>query len=219
MSAPVLDVGHPARVDAEAPRRRGRPPGREPSREALLAAARAAFTAHGYRGATLRAIAADAGVDAAMVRHWFGGKQGLFAAVMRLPIDYPAAVGHVLDGPRDRTGERLVRFVLGVWDAHPELIGEILREAVGNAGRATAVREFLGAALIEPLLAELHVDRPRLRAELCATQVIGLAVARHALRFDEVVRTDPAVLVAAVGPTLQRYLTGRLATGLTRPPQ
>ncbi|HEX2131257.1 MAG TPA: helix-turn-helix domain-containing protein, partial [Actinophytocola sp.] len=101
----------------DAPRRRGRRPGGTDTRAALLDAARAVFSEHGYDGATVRAIAARAEVDAAMVNHWFGSKEGLFAeAVLKLPFNPRDVVERLLDGEVDSLGERIVRTFITVWD-------------------------------------------------------------------------------------------------------
>jgi AcrR family transcriptional regulator len=103
-----------------APRRAGRRPGSADTRGRILDAARAAFGERGFDGATVRDIAARAGVDAALVHHYFGSKQRLFLAAMDIPVDFATAVPALLEGPPDRLGERFVAFVLGLWD-RPEL--------------------------------------------------------------------------------------------------
>ncbi|HXV92364.1 MAG TPA: TetR family transcriptional regulator, partial [Pseudonocardia sp.] len=193
-------------------RRRGRRRSGEDTRAALLDAARAEFAEQGFDGATLRTIAARAGTDPAMVNHWFGGKQALFAAVMQIPYDVPATVAGVLDGPPDRVGERLVEAFLTVWDRHPVQLTALVRSVSTHPQAAAAVRRFLTRTLLERLVRGLDVDRPELRAALCASQMIGLAVVRFVVGLEPVAEADRAVLAAAVGPTLQRYLTGDLGT-------
>src|ERR1041384_203297 len=105
-----------ARVEQVNQKRRGRRAAGEDTRAALVAAAREVFVEKGYDGATVRAIAAKAGVDAAMVNHWFGGKEGLFTqAVLQVPVDIAGLVDRLLDGPDEEIGERIVRNFIGVW--------------------------------------------------------------------------------------------------------
>ncbi|MEK6439743.1 TetR/AcrR family transcriptional regulator [Pseudonocardia sp. T1-2H] len=107
----------PDPADAAPPgRRRGRRAGGADTREALLAAARSEFAERGYEGATVRRIADRAGVDAAMVNHWFGGKDALFTASLDLPVDPEAIMAQVLPGDPEQIGERIVAMFLQVWD-------------------------------------------------------------------------------------------------------
>src|SRR3954454_878718 len=93
----------------------GRRPGQTETRELILDAARSRFAEFGYDGATVRGIAADAGVNAALLHHFFGNKQQLFAATMDLPVDPSVLVAAILDGPEGQLGERPVRAFLGIW--------------------------------------------------------------------------------------------------------
>jgi AcrR family transcriptional regulator len=161
-------------------------------------------------GATVRAVARRAGVDPAMVRHWFGSREGLLAAVVEIPVDPARLLAALLDGPREELGARLVRTFLGVWDGHPEQMTALVRSVTVNERWAEVVRGFLTRAVLGPLVGHLGVDRADLRAALCASQLMGLALVRLVLRLEPVARADRETLVATVGPTLQRYLTGPL---------
>lgn len=188
-------------------RRRGRRPGGADTRAALLAAARLEFAERGYEGATVRRIAERAGVDAAMVNHWFGGKEGLFAAAMRLPVDPPVLVAELLAGGLDGIGERIVRKFLSVWDASRggPLIA-IVRSVSSHEASARMMREFISTVLFGRLARGLRIDQPDLRAALCGSQVIGLAMIRYVVRLEPLASADPNTVAAAIGPTLQRYL-------------
>lgn len=196
--------------------RRGRRPGDSGTREAILDAARARFSTAGFREATVRAIAGDAGVDPALVMHYFGSKQGLFVAAMEFPLD-PAEVVPRLVGPGvDGLGERLVRFLLSVidelGDANPML--GLVRSAVGHPDAARMMREFLGEAILDRVAAAVSdivgADRPRLRADLCASQIVGILVARQILELPELAAADRETLIGVYGRTIQGYLTGPL---------
>jgi AcrR family transcriptional regulator len=189
--------------------RRGRRPGDSGTRAAILDAARARFSTAGFRAATVRAIAGDAGVDPALVMHYFGTKQALFVAAMEFPLDPAQVVPHLLAPGVDGLGERLLRFLLGIidelGDANPML--GLVRSAVGHPDAARMMREFLGEAILDRVAEAVHTDRPRLRADLCASQIVGILVARQILALPELAAADRETLVGVYGATIQRYLT------------
>ncbi len=195
------------------PKRRGRRAGGEDTKAALLAAAREAFVERGYEGATVRSIAARAGVDAAMVNHWFGGKEGLFAkAVLQLPIDPNILVERLLDGPIDEIGERIVRNFLAVWDAtgggH---FAALMRSVTAHDRVAEVLREFFVQTLLSRVVARVGTDQPDLRATLAASQIFGMGMVRYVVRFEPLASADVETMVKAVAPNLQRYLTGDIS--------
>lgn len=197
---------------AAAARPRGRRPAEEDTRGVILAAARAEFGARGYDGATLRGIARAAGVDPRLLRHYFDGKEDLFVAAMDLPVRPDVLVAQVLAGGADGLGERALRAFLGAWErpgARERLVGLLSAALVGEAG-ARMVREFVAREILGRIVAGLDVDRPELRANLVASQLLGLAVARLVLRLEPVASADVDELVPLVAPALQRYLTGDL---------
>ncbi len=192
--------------------RTGRRPGDSGTQQAILDAARSAFTETGYDGATVRGIAREAAVDPALVHHYFGTKEHLFVAAMQLPID-PAVIIPALIAPGvDGLGERIVRMFLSVWDSpeavHPFL--GLLRSAMTHEKSAAMMREFVTSAIFGRLTAALEVDQPQLRANLVASQLMGIAFTRYILRVEPLAGTDADTVVTIVAPTLQRYLTGDL---------
>ncbi|MEV4467180.1 TetR family transcriptional regulator [Micromonospora echinofusca] len=195
-------------------RRTGRRPGNPDTRQAILDAARAAFAERGFDGASIRAVAAAAQVDPALVHHYFGSKDRLFLAAMHAPVDPAELLPRVLAGDRAGLGERLVHTFLGVWDSPAGTAGvALLRSAVSNEWTARLLREFLVTQVLRRVLDQLDVDPAELplRGSLVASQMIGLAMMRHVVRLEPVASATPETLVAAVGPTVQRYLTGDLA--------
>lgn len=191
----------------------GRRKGDSGTREAILSAAKQSFAEQGYAGTSLRALARTAAVDPALITHFFGSKDGLFEAALALPLD-PGVVAPALlaDGP-DGLGERIVRTFLGVWDGTPGQgpMLAMLRSAVSHEDSAAKLRDLLVRVLLRPLAVGAGGADPDLRAALLASQVVGLAVTRYVLRLEPVASADADTLAATVGPTLQRYLTERLA--------
>jgi len=191
--------------------RTGRRPGNQDTREAILAAARTAFAERGIDGASIRLIAAGAGVDPALVHHYFGTKDQLFLAAMRAPMDPAEIIPPILAGGWGALGERLVATMLSVWDSP---VGEsavaLLRSAVSNEQVAAMMREFVVNRILKRIVKELHLDPVDglLRSGLVASQVAGLIMMRYVIRVEPVASADIPTLAAMVGPTIQRYLTG-----------
>ncbi|TDC78564.1 TetR/AcrR family transcriptional regulator [Micromonospora sp. KC606] len=201
------------------PRRTGRRPGNPDTREAILAAARTAFAERGFDAASIRVIAAAAGVDPALVHHYFGTKEQLFRATVDIPVDPAQLLPAVLAGDVDGVGERLVRMFLTVWDSPAGAAAvALLRSAVANEWTARLLREFLVTQVLRRVLDQLAVDPAELplRGSLVASQMIGLAMMRYVVRLEPVASAAPEALVTAVGPTVQRYLTGELDQGSAR---
>lgn len=191
-------------------RRRGRRAGGEDTRAALLDAARQVFAEQGFSGATVRGIAARAGVDAAMVNHWFGGKQGLFTATIELPFDPIVLVDEALRGDREDVGERIIRNFARMWDTYDGRFATIMHSVSSQEQAARMMREFFSASVFGRITSALGVDRPELRGALCASQIVGLGMVRYVLRLEPLASADVDTLAATVGPNLQRYLTGEL---------
>jgi AcrR family transcriptional regulator len=201
-------------------RRTGRRPGSEDTRGRILNAAREAFGERGYEGTSVRGIASRAGVDAALVHHYFGSKQRLFLAASALPEDPAELVPRMLAGPRELMGERVVRTVVGMWDrpeVRPMLLG-IVRSATTDPVAAGMARRMLTEGPFLALARAVDVPDAETRATLAGTQLIGLAISRYVIELEPIASMSPDDLAAAVGPTIGRYLVGdvRLTTGSER---
>ncbi|MGK3207403.1 TetR family transcriptional regulator [Amycolatopsis sp. MEPSY49] len=192
-------------------RRRGRRPAGQDTRTALIEAARAVFAENGYDGATVRAIATRAGVDAAMVNHWFGGKEGLFAqAVLKLPFDPLELLGVLRDGPDDELGERIVRTFITRWDsAGGGVFVALIRSITGHEQAGHVLRDFF-QKFFTALISSIGSDDVPLRMTLCASQMVGMGMIRYVAKFEPFATEEVEVLVRAVAPNLQRYLTGEI---------
>ena len=199
--------------------RTGRRTGDSGTREAILDSARLRFAEHGYDGATIRGIAAGAAVDPALVHHFYGNKEKLFAAAMRLPALPSEVIAAALAGGDGASpGTHLVAAVLAVWEdpaVHGVIIG-LLRSAMNSEQAAGLLREFITDAILAPVRALARADSPEdaaYRAGAVASQMLGLALTRYVLRIGPVAAASPADLAATIGPTIERYLTGDI-----RPP-
>ena len=189
--------------------RRGRRAGASGTRDAIGAAARACFAELGYDRATIRTIAAAAGVDPALVMHFFGSKQRLFVATIAVPFDVPEAVDALAAGDPETVGARLAEFFLRSLE-QPEsrafFLGR-LRSAASEPEAACLVRDAITRELVGPLARRLGADRPDLRAGLVSSQSMGWVFARWVVEVETLKQLDVADAAAAIGPVLQHYLT------------
>jgi AcrR family transcriptional regulator len=193
-------------------KRRGRRPGPSGTREAITQAARRQFSELGYDRASIRSVAAEAGVDPALVVHYFGSKQRLFVAAIELPFEVGDLVERLETGPREQVGERVARFaleVLGNPDARARWTG-MIRAAASDPDAAGLLREVLTQRIFEPLAKALGSEDAQLRANLASSQMVGLVMARYIIAIEPLASADAETVASAIAPTLQRYLVGPL---------
>jgi AcrR family transcriptional regulator len=192
--------------------RTGRRPGTSSTKEEILGSARRLFAERGYEEASMRAIAADAGVDAALVVHFFGTKAGLLEAAVEWPIDPEVELPRLLADGRHQAGRHLVELFVRTWDEEGTRnpILTLLSAAMTEPKAGALLRERLLHRLYLPLMDVLGSDQPELRAELVASQLLGLGVSRYVLGFEPLATTDSADIVELLAPAVQRYLTGKL---------
>ncbi|MEW6060041.1 MAG: TetR family transcriptional regulator [Actinomycetota bacterium] len=190
--------------------RTGRRSGESGTREAILDAARTQFAERGYDGATIRGIAADAGVDPALVHHFYGTKERLFVAAVRFPVVPSEVLARVAEAGPEQLGTTFVRTVLGLWEASEtrEQSLALVRSAVTNECAVTMLRGFVESAIFRAIAGVVQDEDARFRASLVASQLLGLFVARMLLCLEPIASAGVDDVVAAVGPTVQRYLTG-----------
>jgi AcrR family transcriptional regulator len=190
---------------------RGRRPGAPDTKAEVLTAARTSFAEKGFRGTTIRAVAASAGVDPALVHHYFGTKDDLFLAALQMPVDPRELMAPVVAEGPDGAGERLLRVFLSVWDdpdTQVQLLA-VVRSVLGADG-TTLLKDGFIPVVVGPVLAQLVKDRPEVRIPLVASQVAGLIVARYVIALPPMADMPAEDVVARVGPVLQHYLTGDL---------
>jgi AcrR family transcriptional regulator len=181
------------------------------SKQRILDAARARFMRDGYEQATVRRIAADAGVDVAMVYYFFGNKEGLFGASVLTGPEHPLhQLATLLDEGTEQIGPRLVRRMFERWDKGDafEPLLTLLRSAAIQPLARDVLRDTLAGPIAERVAAEFAVPDAELRVELLTAHLAGLAFARYQLKIEPIASTDVDALVAWVGPIAQRYLTG-----------
>ncbi len=167
----------------------------------ILAAARERFGRAGFQGATIRAIAADAGVDPAMVMRYYGSKDKLFAAAAEFDLRFPEFAAT----DRTQVGRSVVRHFLERWEGDEALV-ILLRSSATNGEAAQRMHEIFGSQL-QPLVATLApAEDAGVRAGLIATQILGMALCRFVLRLPPVVEMTRDEIVEWLGPTIQRYL-------------
>jgi AcrR family transcriptional regulator len=190
---------------------RGRRPGAPDTKAEVLAAARTSFAERGFRGTTIRAVAASAGVDPALVHHYFGTKDDLFLAALQMPVDPRELLAPVVAQGPDGAGERLLRIFLAVWD-DPEIQVQLLAvvRSVLSADGATLLKDGFIPVVVGPVLAPLVKDEPDVRIPLVASQVLGLIVARYVIALPPMAQMPAEDVVARIGPVIQHYLTGDL---------
>jgi AcrR family transcriptional regulator len=190
-------------------RRLGRRPGAGDTRGEILAAARSEFATNGYEGTSIRGIARAAGVDPALVHHYFGSKHKVFVAAVEFPFDPVESIPQIVGKGPDGVGERLIRFFLSVLespDGRDRLVG-VIRSVLSNEQATEMFRGFLAREIVGRVAAELGTPDAELRATLTASQLVGLAMVRYVVKVEPLASADPEVVIARVAPTLQRYLT------------
>lgn len=195
-------------------RRSGRRPGPTTTRAAIAEAARRQFAELGYDRATLRGIAGEAGVDAALVVRFHGSKEALFREVMALPPAVVEALAGLADGPRATVGRRLAEAVVGMLEdprSRSVVLGRI-RSASSHPDAAALVRETVTRD-VGRLVAAVTDDQPETRAALVGSQIVGLALARYVVRVEPLASLPAADVVDHIAPVFQHYLGGPLTAG------
>jgi len=191
---------------------RGRRPGGPDTRGDILRAARTSFAGKGFDRTTIRGVAGEAGVDPALVHHYFGSKDDLFLAALEIPIDPRLLIPQVFGPGLDGVGERLVRTFLGVWDQPSNRLGlvALVRTAFVADEAAELLRDGMARMVLGAVVPLLKGERTEVRAQLVTSQLMGLIVGRYVMRIQPLASLPAEELVAWVAPTLQRYLTGEL---------
>lgn len=189
-------------------KRSGRRPGTPNTRAVILTAARRLFAAHGFHATSLRTIAAEAKVDPALLIHYFGSKEDLFVAAVRLPFRPTKLFGELENEPLHEAIRTLVRIYLTVVDSdhgrNPILA--LVRSVVSNEKAATMLREFFTAELLDPVARLSPCPDAPLRASLIAAQLVGIGMLRHVVRLSPLATASTDQLVELAAPAVEHYL-------------
>ncbi|WP_431278276.1 TetR family transcriptional regulator [Leifsonia poae] len=177
------------------------------NRDRILRAARDEFATHGFRGATMRSIAAAAGFDVALLAHYFGNKDGLFAATLQMPDGVLTSLRGAFDGPQTTRGERLTRLYLTTWEEGPtgKQMQLLARSALSNDAAAAAIRQMFGGGLAEERAIAIAEGR-QYGTTLAMTHLFGVAFGRYVLRVPQLTELDLDALVARTAPSVQLLL-------------
>ncbi|MDS2172693.1 MULTISPECIES: TetR/AcrR family transcriptional regulator [unclassified Nesterenkonia] len=186
---------------------KGRRAGRPDTKGQILAAARESFAEAGYEKASLRGIAARAGVDPALVHHYFGTKEKLFAAAVDVPFDPQGVAAAVQEAPLELRGRRLVHVFLGVWDdpVRRAPLLALLRAAMSQDSASALLRGFGRRVMVARIAQGMTGEDRELRAEAAVAQLFGLVIARHVLRIEPMASASVQELEDLVGPVIQQY--------------
>ncbi|MCV7074757.1 TetR/AcrR family transcriptional regulator [Mycobacterium szulgai] len=193
-------------------RRPGRPAGNSDTRERILASARELFAHNGIDRTSIRAVAAKAGVDAALVHHYFGTKQQLFAAAIHLPIDPMDVLVSMRETPVEELGYKLPSLLLPLWDSElgAGLIAT-LRSLISGS-EVSLARSFLQEVISVEVGS--RVDDPpgsgMIRTQFVASQLMGVVMARYIVKIEPFASLPAEQIAQTIAPNLQRYLTGDL---------
>jgi AcrR family transcriptional regulator len=193
--------------------RPGRRPGNPDTKDTILSAARTLFATNGFKGTSIRQIAAAAEVDPALVHHYFASKDQLFLATVKIPLDLRSTLSSVLAANPADFGPNLVRTLLGVWSSEvgPSMVAAF-RAALADPESSRMVQEFVGTTVLGTVSAAMHLapnEAPR-RTALIASQMLGIIVGRYLLLLEPLASMSAEDLISSAGRTVQHYLTGPL---------
>lgn len=197
-------------------RRPGRPSGNSDTRERILVAARELFARNGIGNTSIRAVASAAGVDSALVHHYFGTKEKLFAAAVHIPIDPMQVIGPLREVPVEEIGYRLPSMLLPLWDSEVGTAFIATLRSILAGEEINLFRTFIQDVIAVEVGA--RVDNPPgsgiVRIQFVASQLVGVVMARYILKLEPFASLPPEQIARTIAPNLQRYLTGDLPNGL-----
>jgi len=190
---------------------RGRRAGRPETRAQILDVAGARFLAEGYQAVTMRAVAADAGVDAALISYFFGSKKGLFGAALALSANPPAVLLGALPGNPATLPERVLRALVDAWDdpEHERPLQVMVSAAIGDREVGRLLKEVLEREMIERVAEHLHGADARNRAAAFTTQLAGIILTRYLLEIEPIATMTADELIRHLAPGLRAALIGR----------
>jgi AcrR family transcriptional regulator len=192
------------------PARPGRRPGNPDTRASILDAARAEFVEKGYDRTSMRGVAKVAGVDPALVHHYFDSKDGLLVESLALPFDPRQVIPELTSDGVAELGPRIVERFLWIWDdpdRRAPLVA-IVKASMTTDAAADLVRNGMVRMILGPIVTVIDAPDAAVRAQCVASQLLGLAIARYIVCLEPFASTPAAELVARIGPNLQAYIDG-----------
>lgn len=181
---------------AKAPRRTARGPRAEgDSRAEILAAARTLFAARGFQGTTTRQVAEFAGVDVALIHHFFGTKKQLFAEVIDLPSKAHEVQARISAPAADRA-EGIARLYLEqFFTQNITTFSAMMRTALGSPDAIPQLRRMLEETMLRTVAPAISGPDAMLRAELVGAQMIGILILRHLVAVEPIASASVDELV------------------------
>jgi AcrR family transcriptional regulator len=180
--------------------------------ERIVTVARASFAEHGWAGTSMRAVARDAAVDSRLVTYYFKDKSALLQACLQPPPGYLEGIAAVMHTPLRRRGAALVLTLLTAWNNPP--MATVLRSIILTASHEPValqrLQQMFRNSMIGAVADSLDDDERLVRAGLVASQLVGLSMTRYVWRLEPIARLPDEDVVRLIGPTIQRYLNGRL---------
>jgi AcrR family transcriptional regulator len=193
-------------------KRPGRPAGSSDTRDRILDNARVLFARNGIASTSIRAVAAAAGVDSALVHHYFGTKEKLFAAAVRVPIDPMDIIGPLRETPVEELGHKIPSMLLPLWDSEVGAGFIATLRSILAGSEVNLFRSFISDVIAVEVGA--RVDNPPgsgiIRIQFVASQLVGVLMARYILDLEPFKSLPAEQIVETIAPNLQRYLTGDL---------
>ncbi|NEE04312.1 TetR/AcrR family transcriptional regulator [Phytoactinopolyspora halotolerans] len=189
-------------------RRPGRRPGRPDTRNQIIAAARLEFAEHGYEGTSMRRIASRAGVDPALMYHYFGAKERLLVASIEPPFDPEGIASAIAAAAPSERARRMAALYFGVWEdpAKRESILAMVRSAMTQQSAAELFRQFADVVMLSRVAPALRGPNSELRVEAAISHLFGISVARYLVKIEPMASAPVGELISLVAPVIQRYL-------------
>lgn len=193
-------------------KRPGRPRGASDTRERILVSARELFARNGIHKTSIRAVAAAAGVDAALVHHYYGTKEQLFAAAVRIPVDPMDVISPLREVPVEELGNKILSVLLPLWDSEVGAGFIATLRSILAGSEVNLFRTFLQDVIAVEVGS--RVDNPPgsgiIRIQFVASQLVGVIMARYILELEPFKSLPVEQIAQTIAPNLQRYLTGEL---------
>lgn len=190
-----------------------RPRGQSDRRAAIVRAATRLFAEDGYDGVSLRQIAREAGVDAALVHHYFDGKEELFAASVALPMNPEVLLSGIDEQALAERGRFVARAIVRLWEGpQRHALAAFFRSTISSTSRSRLLAQLVRRRILARVSDGLPGDdaERELRASMAASQVVGFMLARYIVKLEPLASLPADDAERLLAPAIQRHLTGPL---------